>query len=146
NLVDLDAQPIERIDPVHVAVSHHAERSFRAFRLERVGQSLIHLHVFRSSLRDLPSIGKSKFGAVACPHRKKSAPIASAHAAPNSAQRAARRSENSAVMRLTTSDAPVSMIVASRPEISTWASISMVEPCAAACSTTLNVIAVSNRA
>ena len=50
HLVYLDAEPVERVDPVHVAVAHHAERRCCAFRLERMGQSFINLHLCCSSL------------------------------------------------------------------------------------------------
>src|SRR5262245_2833154 len=61
------------------------------------------------------------------------------------AQRAASRSVNSPVMRLTTSVAPDSTSEASRPEISTCASIGTTDEPGACPATTLKVIAVFTR-
>jgi hypothetical protein len=38
------AELVQLVHPVHVAVAHQAEDVGNAFRLERAGQSLIHLH------------------------------------------------------------------------------------------------------
>ena len=48
-------------------------------------------------------------------------------------------------MRFTTNLEPLSTSVASRPKISTWASIGIVEPGGSACSTTLNDIVARTR-
>src|SRR5215510_6356667 len=61
------------------------------------------------------------------------------------AHRAASRSVNSPVMRLTTSAAPNSTSEASRPEISTCASMGTTDEPGACPATTLNVIAVFTR-
>jgi hypothetical protein len=44
DFVHLDADLVQLVHPVHVAVAHHAECGGAAFRFERLRESLIHLH------------------------------------------------------------------------------------------------------
>src|SRR3989442_12769815 len=120
-VADLDhPHPVlgERVHPEHVAVAHEPEDGPGAFRRERIGQPLVHLHLAS------PSVSRWFRAAAAGVTR---------------AQRVARRSENSLDMRLTTMEAPLSIRPASLPEISTSPSAATMDP-DSAWSVTLNVI------